>query len=948
MDKPLVFISYSHKDKVWEEKFRPHLTMLEKIGSIVVWDDRKINPGQEWYDEIKLEMSKAAVSVCLISADYLASDFVVKEEVPYLLTRREKEGMVIIPVLIKDCLWEEVRWLEKLQMLPEERKSIAEDHPNSFNREFKNIVKSIIKIIKTPDFTPPKPTILWEMPEKIDVGRLPETGAKLFGREKELKWLGEAWESEKTNIISIIAWGGEGKSTLVNKWLENMGEDNYKEAKRVFAWSFYSQGTNEQVTSADQFISEGLKWFDDPDPTSGSAWDKGQRLAELIRKKETLLILDGMEPLQSSNESERGKIKDQGLGALLRSLARNNNGLCIVTSRENVEEISKYEPRVQQINLEKLSAKAGRALFRVGGVQGTDQELEAGVETFGNHSLAIKLISVYLQNFKGHHISNANQIPDFKISEEKGKHARRVVEALHKRHLDNREGELLQLLGFFDRPADIAAIKKIIEPPVIENLTGNLCNRGEASLLQAINTLRNKSLLTEVSKHRPDVLDCHPLIREHFGEKLQKQNLDAWKQVHQRLYEFYKDLPEKEFPETLEKMVPLFAAIKHGCLAEKHKEVLFNVYWKKIKRGNEHYITRKLGSFGSNLTCISHLLGPIREKTSFGLIEKYRTVLMVDKGSGFCATGRPAEAVEPFKAGLKFFVKQRDWLKSAVTASSLSEVYLFLGDLMSAQNEASLCMVFASRSPDRTWKVYSRCSKAYVLLQAGKLKEANKMFLEAETIQKQNQPQSPYLYSIYGFYYCDLLLSRGHIEEVLIRGKTTVKYNKEGWYSLLDIALDNLTIGKALALRCIDHHSSNSLAARDFLNQAVDGLREAGRQEDLPRGLLARANLFGYQKDFRKSWNDLDEAWEIAKYGQMKLHLTDYYLEAAKVIKAQLENGRTQKEFTIIEDGLEKKFSKPDMNSLFKEHVEKAHKLIQETGYHRRDKELEELKKHDI
>ncbi len=61
---------------------------------------------------------------------------------------------------------------------------------------------------------------------------------ELFGREKELEQLDVAWESADTNIISFIAWGGVGKSTLINKWLGYMGEDNYKDAERIFAWSF--------------------------------------------------------------------------------------------------------------------------------------------------------------------------------------------------------------------------------------------------------------------------------------------------------------------------------------------------------------------------------------------------------------------------------------------------------------------------------------------------------------------------------------------------------------------------------------------------------------------------------------------------------------------------------------------------------------------------------------
>ena len=223
-----------------------------------------------------------------------------------------------------------------------------------------------------------------------------------------------------------------------------MKADKYKDAERVFAWSFYSQGTSEQVSSADTFISETLDWFGDPDPTSGSAWDRGQRLAGLVRKKKTLLVLDGMEPLQTSHEFEKGKIKDQGLVALLRSLALNNNGLCIITSRENITDISKYKNRVEHVNLEKLPANAGRALLRIGGVKGTDQELEAAVRDFGYHALAIKLLPVYLQSFENHHISDAQKIPGLNIPVEKGKHPRRVIEALYKRFADNTRRRLVK------------------------------------------------------------------------------------------------------------------------------------------------------------------------------------------------------------------------------------------------------------------------------------------------------------------------------------------------------------------------------------------------------------------------------------------------------------------------------------------------------------------------
>ena len=74
-----------------------------------------------------------------------------------------------------------------------------------------------------------------------------------------------------------------GKSTLARVWAEMLAEDHWRGAERAFAWSFYSQGTG-RMTDADSFIDEALHWFGDETPEKGSPWDKGERLAALIRK----------------------------------------------------------------------------------------------------------------------------------------------------------------------------------------------------------------------------------------------------------------------------------------------------------------------------------------------------------------------------------------------------------------------------------------------------------------------------------------------------------------------------------------------------------------------------------------------------------------------------------------------------------------------------------------
>ncbi len=88
---------------------------------------------------------------------------------------------------------------------------------------------------------------------KLSLAKLPTTRAELFGRADELQTLDDAWADAHTNVLSFVAWGGVGKTALVNRWLNQMELDNYRGAQRVYGWSFYSQGTKEErQVSADE------------------------------------------------------------------------------------------------------------------------------------------------------------------------------------------------------------------------------------------------------------------------------------------------------------------------------------------------------------------------------------------------------------------------------------------------------------------------------------------------------------------------------------------------------------------------------------------------------------------------------------------------------------------------------------------------------------------------
>ncbi|NUM78592.1 hypothetical protein HUU40_29890, partial [candidate division KSB1 bacterium] len=379
-----------------------------------------------------------------------------------------------------------------------------------------------------------------------------------------------------------------------------------------------------------------------------------------------MLLLDGMEPLQSDYDFEKGAIKDPALRTLITELGRRNPGLCVITTRVAAPELSRYPQTCQQIDLETLSAEAGAMLLKVRGTQGSDEALQQATAAFGFHALAINLLATYLHEIPGHPIAAAAALPDLpNVPEAKGKHPRRIMAAFAEKLGKVAATELLHLLGLFSRPAELQAIAAVIAKPPIPNLTDKLTGVREAAFLQACETLRRYKLLAPASSHSPDTLDCHPLVREHFGEKLRQQNPAAWQEAHRRLYEYYKNLPAKELPDTLEEMEPLFAAVAHGCQAGIHQKVIDEVYWPRINRSGEYFSMKKLGAFGADLAAVSNFFEKPWSKPASGITDADKPLVLNWAGLFLRALGRLAEASQPMQAGMEASAQKEDWVGAA-------------------------------------------------------------------------------------------------------------------------------------------------------------------------------------------------------------------------------------------------------------------------------------------
>jgi tetratricopeptide (TPR) repeat protein len=757
-------------------------------------------------------------------------------------------------------------------------------------------------------------------PSQVNISRLPVTGKDLFGRERELRQLDEAWDGKKTNVLTLVAWGGVGKSALVNHWLAQMAENNYRGASRVYAWSFYSQGTTEKTVSADQFIEAALTWFGDPDPNKGSPWDKGERLARLVGGQRSLLILDGLEPLQHPPGPDEGRLKDQALQSLLKSLAAHNEGLCLISTREAVTDLSSFEGRtVTRIDLEYLSPEAGAKVLRAQGVKGSEDELKKASEEFDGHSLALTLLGSYLSDVYDGDVRRRVEVKGLEEDIKYGRHAQRVMTSYEKWFGEGPELAVLRMLGLFNRPADKGAIDELRANPVIKGLTETIRPLTEHKWKQVLAKLRRAKLLSQPSVNNPDTLDAHPLIREHFGQQLKRENPNTWKAANFRLYEHFKRIA-KVFPNTLEEMTPLYAAVSHGCEAGKHQEAAEEVYYKRICREEEFFSINKLGAFGSDLAALTGFFDPPWLHPVSSLTDAYKSFVL--SVAGFClrALGRLTEAVQPSLASLQADLSLEDWENAAIAAGNLSELYLVIGDLPQSLAYAEQSVELADKSGDSFQRLSKRTTLAHALRQAGRLSEAEAAFHEAELMQRELWSQVPFLFSLRGYQYCDLLLEQGKHEEVKSRADKAIQIARENNW-LLAIALDHLSLGRAYLLQAQLEKTNDYRQATEYLNQAVDGLRLAGSLDHLPRGLIARAELFSLTRDFSHARTDLDEAMSITERGKMQLHEADCHLGYARLYLAEGEKEKARVSW------------------------EKAKEMIERMGYHRRDKDVVEIER---
>ena len=779
---------------------------------------------------------------------------------------------------------------------------------------------------------------------KVNLTTLPVTSPHLFGREAELSQLDAAWREAGCNLLCLTGEEGIGKSSLIDYWLRrHLLSTTAPAGLRVFGWSFYSQGSvANQTVAADFFIQAALAWFGDVDPAKGSVWDKGKRLANLIRTTPTLLILDGLELLQAGRSETHIEIRDPALRVLLEELARNNPGLALASASLPLANLTPfYGDGARLLTLPPLNEEAGVAFLKAQGLSSNAAELGQINREFEGHPLALTLASSFVQLALAGDPARLLKIPPLPADHKAGRPARRLMQAYQQWFGESPELNILRLVSLFLRPPEPELLQRLLVPPAIPGLTDKLFTLKEAKALgifkkneawpisqeawlAAVTRLRQAQLLLPPATNDEEAayqLDAHPLVRKFFARQLGNANPMAWYSGQERLYRHLTTTTEP-YPDILTELAPLYQVVVHGCRANKFYEALEEVYWERIARKQELFSATALGVAGADLAALANAYRQPWREPAQSISKTMQATLLNWTGSLLRMQGRLAEAQEAWQAAINCYKAKRVWKQVAVTAGHLSQVSLLLGDIPAALSQAQLGVKQAIRSRDKFQQLVVRAAEAAALHQAGRLAEAAQIYADIEARQRRLQPHLPFLYSLRGYQYCDLLLSQGNFEAVKQRAGQTLDLARINNWQLY-VALDQLSLGRAYLAEldsAVGQERQPLLqTAGQYLDQAVAGLKAEKAEEFLPTALLARADWHRRQAHWAEGQADLTEGLELARLMGLRLAEADIYLAQSGLALGQ---GQAQAAQAWLD---------------------RAKNIIEATGYHRRDGEVAAL-----
>ncbi|MBE9136286.1 trypsin-like peptidase domain-containing protein [Nodosilinea sp. LEGE 07088] len=710
-------------------------------------------------------------------------------------------------------------------------------------------------------------------PNPFDLKRAPKPLDEWVGRGELLENLDQDWESGDRCITGLIGFGGEGKSSLAQHWVDRVMQSGSPQPDGVFWWGFYENLDVEQFFEALlRYLEPTLDLSQYPSSSAKVAYLK----ATLHRSRHRyLLVLDGLEVLQHPQGDDYGLFTSVDLKNWLRNFAEATRGsFCLITTRAPLLDLIDYRTYTYR-EVEHLSANEGVELLQKLGVSGSEPELQQVVRQWGGYALVLSLLGSYLVD---HCNGDIQQLPaDLAPTATEAKYDR--VSRVLRRYdeaLTPVDREFLEGFSASRLPVPQEALTLLLPDLAADEAT-------------AINIVA-RLVKYRILRYNPDTATytTHPLIRDHYLQRL-NQHSDRAVALHRQIADFYLttagDTPE--FP-TLADLTPLMEAVHHRCQAGDYDQAFDEIAWEQIYQGNRAVLIYQLGAYGTDLNLLQDFfpVGNTNQTPQVSSPDKQRFILN-EIGLSLMNMGRLIEAPPFYERSAAGVVSAEDWRNASAAYQNLAELYAYLGDLSASATAAESALTYAHRVDDEQQKKQKESnSLAYQGWAAhlkGNLDAAQTAFQQAEQLEQQQ-----YLYSVPGIQHAEHLYRRRDTDYARrITEANQVICEQNRWQFILSLC--HRLLGDLDA-------AHNPQAAQEHYNEALRLARSISKKNVLIEALLARGRWAAQRGEGAAAASDLEEALNYAVEGGYRIHEADIRVALAWMHRAQGNSGAAQRE----------------------------------------------------
>jgi tetratricopeptide (TPR) repeat protein len=334
-----------------------------------------------------------------------------------------------------------------------------------------------------------------------------ESPESFIGRVEELARL-DRWSTDpEVSLIGITAWGGAGKTALINHWIDNLGGSTRRSSVRgVFGWSFYADPSPEHW--ADALLAWTAKEFGF---VASASLRQATKILTLLRDLPLLLVLDGLEVIQEGlAESGFGRLLDGTLREVLTGLCRGGQpGLTVLTSRFPFADLEAFDgSAARMLDVPPFTLAEGAELMAVrGGGWLEERDRQSLVEVVDGHALAVWVLAGLL--------GSALPVADLwalrselAVATRTDARVMRVLQFYADR-LTESDRYFVAALSLFNRPVYPSEILTVANHKIFSG-------RLEAWDSSRIETAVSAQLTGLVTMHPDGTLSAHPLVRDAF------------------------------------------------------------------------------------------------------------------------------------------------------------------------------------------------------------------------------------------------------------------------------------------------------------------------------------------------------------------------------------------------------------------------------------------------